>query len=235
MYLVSSFGVLLLLCTVVIAAPPAFGDLVIVNANFGAVPIGCFSTGSFRQYAYQGTDGCGNQAQDFNSSPGFGWTLGISYPQTRGSGLTSSDTAFNPPPFDGMPFTQAVFLQDQNSSVSQAIAGFMPGSYTLSFYLGSRFRNDQYDGNQTVEALMDGNAIGTWALQSFTPFTLETASFKIDTAGTHTLEFEGINSGDHTAFLSDVGIVPSASTPELSTLALLVTGFLGCFARWYRR
>ncbi len=78
--------------------------------------------------------------------------------------------------------------------VSQEIGGFVAGSYTLSFYLGSRYSSGQYDGNQTVEALMDGNLIGTWALSSYTPFTLETAPFTVDTDGSHTLEFMGINS-----------------------------------------
>ena len=83
----------------------------------------------------------------------------------------------------------------------------MAGSYTLSFYLGSRFIDCcGYDGNQTVQALIDGNVIGTWALTSFTPFTLQTVSFTVSTGGTHTLEFRGINNGDHTAFLSYVSI-----------------------------
>ena len=96
--------------------------------------------------------------------------------------------------------------------MSQAVGGFLAGSYTLSFYLGSRYSSGQYDGNQTVEALIDGNVIGTWALTSYTPFTLETAPFTVSTGGTHTLEFRGINYGDHTAFLSDVSITQTGTT-----------------------
>ena len=102
-----------LLFMIVMVATTAFGDPTIVNPNFGAVLITCSN------YAYQGTDGCGNASQDFNSAPGFGWTLGPTDPQWRGSGLTGPNSAFNPPPFTGMPFTQAVFLQGINSSVSQ--------------------------------------------------------------------------------------------------------------------
>jgi len=214
-----------LLFTAVMVATAAFGDPVIVNFNFGAVPIVCGGG-----YAYQGTQGCDaiGPQQDFNSTPGFGWTLGIN------DGLTGPGTAFLPPPFTGLPFTQAVFLVSDTSTVSQGVGGFLAGGYTLSFYLGSRYASGQYDGNQTVEALIDGDVIGTWALTSFTPFTLETASFTVGTGGTHTLEFMGIDYGDHTAFLSDVSITP-AGTPEPSSLVLLATGLLGGLAKLYRR
>jgi len=155
-------------------------------------------------------------SQNFNASHGFGWILGTilsvyGHPQMSldgGPGLTGPNTIFSPPPFDGLPFNQAVILQDVGPFVWQSVGGFTAGKYTLSFYLGSRY-SSFYDGNQTVEALIDGNVIGTWDLVSFTPFTLETAPFTVSTDGSHTLMFRGINHGDHTAFLSYVTITPT--------------------------
>jgi hypothetical protein len=218
-----------LLSTVIMMGPTVFAGPIIVNSDFGAVPIIC-GIG----YAYQAFGGdCSSvpPQQPFNSTPGFGWTFLVQ----GGNGLTAPNSPFNPPSFSGLPFTQAAFLQNANSSVSQAVGGFVAGSYTLSFYLGSRYDSGGGDdGDQTVAALIDGSVIGTWALTSFTPFTLETASFTVSTDGSHTLEFMGLNPGDHTAFLSDVSITATA-TPEPSSLALLATGLLGGLAKLYRR
>ncbi len=203
----------LLLSAILLIAASAFGQINIVNFDFGAVPIGCSSG-----YAYEGAEAectyhSGGPVRNFNASPGFGWILGglVAWNSPNNllqgsAGLTGPNTAFNPPSFDGLPFNQAVFLQNGGSFVWQTVGGFTAGSYILSFYLGSRYRNDCCDGNQTVQALIDGNVIGTWALTSNTPFTLQTASFSVTTDGTHTVEFEGINHGDHTAFLSYVTI-----------------------------
>ena len=189
-------------------ATAAFGDPTIVNFDFGAVPIVCA-----QGYAYQmgQVTGCISRVvwplQDFNSTPGFGWTLsGLLHPERRWP--DRPEYFIIPPPFDGLPFTQAVALEGP-SFVWQTIPGFTAGSYTLSFYLGSRYIDCcGYDGNQTVQALIDGNVIDTWALSSFTPFTLQTVTFTVSTDGSHTLKFRGINHGDHTAFLSYVTITP---------------------------
>ena len=214
---------------VAMTASVALGEPVIVNFDFGAVPVVCG-----QGYAYQTLGGdCASipPQQDFNNAPGFGWT----FITAGGSGLTGPNSAFDPPSFGGLPFSQAVFLQGNGNPISQSIGGFSAGgNYTLSFYLGSRYRSGLTDGNQTVEALIDGNAIGSWALTSFAPFLLEDATFTISTGGSHTLEFLGLNSGDHTAFLSDVSITPRA-TPEPSSLALLATGLLGFLANIHRR
>ncbi len=205
----------ILLVTFFMITSAAFGQITIVNFDFGAVRITCGS-----DYSYQSAaDVCTNQirTQNFNTSPGFGWILGgpvpISFPGSPyiygGAGLTGPDTIFCPPSFNGLPFNQAVFLQDTGSFVWQAVGGFTPGNYTLSFYLGARCATIYFDGNQTVEALIDDNVIARWALTSETPFALMTVPFTVTTNGSHALEFRGMNRGDHTAFLSYVTITPT--------------------------
>ena len=149
----------------------------------------------------------------------FGWNLSL-----YGDGLTGPNTTFNPPSFGALPFSQAVFLQGI-SWAFQDVGGFTAGNYVLSFYLGSRYYSGPFDGNQTVKALIDGNVIGTWTLTSFTPFALENAAFTVSTGGSHRLEFDGMNLGDHTAFVSDVSI--TTATPEPSSLMLFSTAGLG--------
>jgi hypothetical protein len=190
-----------------------FAQVNIVNFDFGAVRIACANG-----YAYEGVAASctyGYNTQNFNQSPGFAWILGA--PAARslaptslegGAGLTGPNTIFSPPPFDGLPFNQAAFLQDVGSFAWQQIKGFTGGTYALSFYLGSRYTSGSYDGNQTVVALIDQNVIGTWVMSSYTPFTLQTAQFTVTTGGSHTVEFVGLNRGDHTAFLSYVVISP---------------------------
>jgi hypothetical protein len=209
--------------------------LTIVNPDFSVPAIACSSG-----FAYQGPGNCSSTTvggtplpqQDFNGTAGFGWTLG-----TNGDGLTRGGGAFNGLSFSGLPFTQAAFLQGPNSSVSQIIPGFSAGGhYVLSFYLGSRFATGTFDGNQTVAALLNGSVVGTFALTSFTPFTFESVALTGSTTGSETLQFKGLATGDHTAFLSHVSI-SSPSVPEPSSLELLIPGgaLLAFFLRRSRR
>src|SRR5271165_7566261 len=103
------FAVLLLAILTIPAS--ALAQINVVNFNFGAVPIVCG-----QGYAYQmgQVTGCVHKfvwpMQDFNSTPGFGWTLSGLLATQGGSGLTGPNTSFLPPPFGGLPFTQAVAL-----------------------------------------------------------------------------------------------------------------------------
>ena len=197
----------ILLSAVLMIAPAAFGQITIVNFDFGAVPVGCSGYG----FTYQGAvlTCIYPVTQNFNASPGFGWKLGqvaavSGFPENYGSGVTGPNSAFCPPSFEGMPFTQAALLQSIGSFAWQQVGGFSPGSYTLSFYLGGR----SY-GTQRLEAIVDGNVIGTWTVPVGMPFTLETATFTVTTGSSHVLEFMGMNPSDTTAFLSYVVITPT--------------------------
>jgi hypothetical protein len=194
-----------LLCVTLTLAAVASAQVNIVNFDFGAVPTGC----SGWNFTYQGAVlTCTYPVtQNFNASPGFGWTLGWIVPRSGspldgGAGITGPNSAFCPPSFDKMPFNQAVLLQNRGSFVLQPIKGFTAGSYTLSLYLGGRCGY----GPQKVVATIDGSVIGTWDVPVGMPFTLETATFTVNTDGTHVLEFMGVNTRDATAFISYVTI-----------------------------
>ncbi len=200
------------LSTVLTMVSAAFGQPTIANFDFGAVPVGCSDWG----FTYQGAVLTCNYpvTQNFNGSPGFGWMLGSvvarsGSPLNVGAGITGPNSAFCPPSFEGVPFNQAVLLQNLGSFVWQAVPGFIAGSYTLSFYLGG----DCARGPQRVQAMIDGNVIGTWDVPLSMPFTLETATFTVSTDGTHALEFMGMNPGDKTAFVSYVTITPAGQKP----------------------
>lgn len=215
-----------LFCAVVLVSSVAFAaGLPIVNPDFSVPPIACGGN-----YAYQAFGGdCSGPSvpqQDFNSTPGIGWT----FISGNGNGLTGPNTAFNPP--NNINFYQAAFLQSYGASVSQTIPSFVAGQeYQLSFYLGSRYSSGCCDGNQTIEALIDGNVIGTWSLVSFTPFTLTQVRFSVPTDGSHTLDFLGLATTDSTAFITQTTIDP---VPEPSTVLMLASGIVGV-GSWLRR
>jgi hypothetical protein len=199
----------LLLSAILLIAASAFGQITIVNFDFGAVPVGCSDWG----FTYQGAvlTCIYPVTQNFDESPGFGWKLGSleaisGSPSNYGSGVTGPSGAFCPPSFDGLPFTQALLLQSIGSFAWQPVGGFTPGRYTLSFYLGGRCAYS----TQRIAAIIDGNVIGTWTVPPGMPFTLETATFTVSTGGTHVVEFMGLNPPDSTAFLSYVVITPNA-------------------------
>lgn len=201
------------LLLVVLSATPIVSagvPLTVINPTFANVPVDC--AGGF---SYQSVNGgnCTSQypEQLFNGVPGIGWDFSYVYNTVTGSGagLTGPNTAFDPPSFTGLPFTQAAFLQNANSEVSQTIPGFVAGQpYRLAFYLGSRQVTAPgcCNGNQTVVAYLDDHVLGVWSLVSNTPFILRYALLKVAGGGPHLLRFVGTATGDHTAFLSGVSI-----------------------------
>jgi hypothetical protein len=187
-------------------------SLTVVNANFANVAVQCSSGFAYQSYMGGNCAVPSSPQQPLDSAIGIGWGLAPlpgdgDAALLNGDGITNPNTAFNPPPFTGLPFSEAAFLRGINSQVVQTVTGCVPGGlYTVGFYLGSRYGSGCCDGNQTVEALIDGQVIGTWTLVSFTPFNLETVSFTVGSGGSHKLKFMGTATGDHTAFISGVSI-----------------------------
>ena len=230
----TQFKTILLASTVILMtlSIASADSLTVANPNFSAVAVQC-SGGAAYQSDGGNCDVNDFKQQPFNTSVGIGWQFAAVPYDGGGDGLTEPNSFFEPPPFTGFPFSQAAYLQGPNAEISQTLAGFVPGGqYTLSFYLGSRYASGGYDGNQTVEAMVDGQVIGTWALVSDMPFTLQTTPFTVGYGGLHTVKFAGTVSGDHTAFFSGVSInaastltvSPASGVPDISA-AVSAGGF----------
>jgi hypothetical protein len=119
----------------------------------------------------------------------------------NGSGVTGNDSAFTSGNPNAPQGTQVAFLQE-NGTITQSVTGWSAASYTLSFDAAMR---GNHGGVQNFEVLIDGNVVGTFQPTTTSYQVYTTNTFTV-TAGTHTIEFLGINSagGDDTDFLDDV-------------------------------
>ncbi|MBY0526198.1 MAG: hypothetical protein K2R98_22580 [Gemmataceae bacterium] len=152
-------------------------------------------------------------AFQYNPS-GSAWTF------TSNSGVAGNGSGFtsgNPNAPEG---TQVGFLQGDASGISQSVT-FAAGNYALSFYAAQR-GNYQPDGDQSIAVLVDGTAVGTFVPAGTGYALLTTDAFTV-TAGTHTIAFQGLTSGDSTAFLDQVSVqtvstVTYSAVPDLGTI-----------------
>ncbi len=133
----------------------------------------------------------------------------------NGSGFTNG----NPNAPQG---TQVAFLQDYGT-MSQVV-NFTAGTYAISFYAAQRRGQSS---SQKFEVTVDGTVVGTFTPTSTTYGLYTTNSFTV-TAGTHTIEFIGLDpsGGDNTAFVDDASIQqpatnqfndPGFETPNVGT------------------
>ncbi|MGA7498407.1 MAG: MBG domain-containing protein, partial [Isosphaeraceae bacterium] len=135
--------------------------------------------------------------------PGTAWTFSGSSPS--GSGVAGNNSAFtsgNPAAPQG---TQVAFLQE-HGTITQSVAGWSAGTYTISFYAAQRANY----GVQNFEVLVDGSVVGTFTPTTTTYLTYSTSPFTV-AAGPHTIEFFGLDTagGDHTVFLDAVSVASS--------------------------
>jgi hypothetical protein len=93
---------------------------------------------------------------------------------------------------------------DQLGSFSQTISGWSAGSYTIAFDAAKR---GNWGGIENFEVLVDGSVVGSFEPLTTTYQAFGTASFTVS-AGSHTVEFLGINTagGDDTDFIDAVSI-----------------------------
>src|SRR5262249_12112022 len=118
------------------------------------------------------------------------------------AGLASNGSAFNNPTAPGG--TQVAFLQrttgSQISSISQAV-NLAAGAYSLTL-LAAHAPGKQ----QTVQVEEDGTIVATVAPQGSQFAFYGTNPFTV-TAGSHTIQFSGLNpGGDNTAFVDQIQI-----------------------------
>jgi hypothetical protein len=128
------------------------------------------------------------------------WTFSGQSPS--GSGITANQSGFtnnNPNAPDG---NQVAFLQE-TGSISQSFSVTTAGTYNLSFYAAQRGSGN--NGGEDFEVLVDGVVAAT-IKPTGSSYSVYDTSLSISTAGTHTIEFLGLDTagGDNTAFLDDV-------------------------------
>ena len=101
---------------------------------------------------------------------------------------------------------QVAFLQG-TGSMSQSVY-LDAGTYSLSFLAAQRAGSQTH--YQELQVLVDGAQVGTVTPASTSYGSYQTPNFTV-TAGTHTIEFVGLNplGGDNTAFIDEVAITAS--------------------------
>lgn len=160
-------------------------------------------------YANQATPSVGDAG--FESVPANGyqyaptgspWTFSGS--SGNGSGVTGNGSGFtggNPNAPQG---SQVAFLQGAGT-ITQSVAGWATGSYTISFDAAQRatFQSSARD----FEVLVDGVVVGTFKPLGTSYLAYTTARFTVS-AGSHVVKFFGLDSagGDNTAFLDAIAI-----------------------------
>ncbi len=147
--------------------------------------------------------GTGASAYAYNPT-GAPWT----YSDHSGvAGNGSAFTAGNPNAPQG---TQVAFIQ-QTGTLSQSVL-FTAGTYAISFEAAQRANYQA--SSQTIAVEVDGTVVGTFT-PSGTGYALYTTNVFTVTAGTHTVEFLGLNpnGGDNTAFLDNAGIAVATPPP----------------------
>ncbi len=145
--------------------------------------------------------------QQFQYGPtGSPWTF------ANGSGISgnfSGFTAGNPPAPEGF---QVAFIQG-TGTVAQPIAGFQDYTvYQLSFDAAQRGTGN--NGGQDVAVYLDSTQLGTFTPSGASYMTQTIGPF-VTMAGTHTLEFVGLDTagGDNTALIDNVALTAVGTVP----------------------
>ena len=136
---------------------------------------------------------------------GASWTFSAQN-GSNGSGIAANGSAFNNATApDG---TQVAFLQG-TGSFSESVSFASAGTDAITFQ--SAFRNAN-SGVNNFEVLVDGAVVGTFTPSTSSSYlSYSTSSFAV-TAGSHTVEFLGLDTGggDRTSFVDNISVTGTA-------------------------
>ncbi|MDR3618225.1 MAG: RHS repeat-associated core domain-containing protein [Paludisphaera borealis] len=127
------------------------------------------------------------------------------------SGISANGTNFtngNPNAPQG---GKVAFVQ-KTGSISQSIAGWQAGTYTIFFQAAQR---GNIASNQGVQVKVDGVVVATFTLVG-TAYQSFAATFTISTAASHTIAFVGTSAVDDAAFIDGVSIAATDARASYS-------------------
>jgi hypothetical protein len=121
----------------------------------------------------------------------------------NGSGVAGNNSPFTSGNPNAPQGTQVGYLQS-TGTITQSVAGWAAGSYTISFDAAAR---GNWGGLNNFEVLIDGIVVGTFE-PTTTSYQIYTTNVFTVASGTHTIEFLGLNTagGDDTDFLDNVTV-----------------------------
>lgn len=146
--------------------------------------------------------GAGNFATPVTGSA---WTFSLT-PHVSNAGISGAGSAYtsgNPAAPEGV---QVAFLK-KTASISQLVAGWGAGNYTVSFQAAKR----SFGGSNDFQVLIDAAVVGTFQPTDTGYRLFTTAPFPV-TAGSHTLKFQGLDTAavDESVLIDDVQIHPAS-------------------------
>jgi predicted alpha-1,6-mannanase (GH76 family) len=199
------------------------GTIAFTVTNFGDPDYGVAKAGYYRPASVPPPLGIVNSSFE-TPSVGAGYEYnpaGGSWTFSGRSGIQGNGSAWGAPTAPAG--TQTAFLQSAtgmtNGSISQTVSFSSFGSYTLSFE--AALRAAPHNGAISLNVLVDGTVVGTYAPTTTSSFTAYTTSpFVIATAGNHTVQFATVGTAvDSSLFIDAIGICglanPSFETPNV--------------------
>ena len=114
----------------------------------------------------------------------------------------------------------------ETGSITQSVANWWAGTYQLSFYAAQR--GDNNAASQNFQVLIDGAVVGSFTPGSSTYQAFTTNPFTV-TAGSHTIQFLGIDSagGDSTVLIDRVRASFAPSVGDMGFESVSVAGASG--------